>query len=189
MLVRLRAGDQDAATWLVRRYEPELRRAVRVRLTDPRLRRAFDSGDVCQSVLANFFVRVAAGEFDLDHPDQLLKLLLTMGRNKLFDKARRQHASRRDQHRIDPAATIGIDGLAGRDADPARIVGNRDLLAEVRRLLTDDERVLAEQRSLGKAWPEIAAEQHASPDALRKKLSRGLDRVTAQLGLEELHDD
>ena len=43
LLCRVRAGDQRAATDLVRRLEPELRRAVRVRLSDPRLRRVVDS--------------------------------------------------------------------------------------------------------------------------------------------------
>src|SRR5947207_683217 len=56
LMARVRDGDQQAAADLVRALEPELRRAVRVRLSDPRLRRTVDSVDVCQSVLANFFV-------------------------------------------------------------------------------------------------------------------------------------
>jgi hypothetical protein len=39
LLDRVRAGDQEAATELVRRYEPALRRVVRLRLRDRRLRR------------------------------------------------------------------------------------------------------------------------------------------------------
>src|SRR5262249_35579497 len=51
LIVRVRLGDQRAAAELVGRYEPAIRRAVRFRLTDPRLRRTCDSMDVCQSVL------------------------------------------------------------------------------------------------------------------------------------------
>ena len=101
LLERVRSGDQEAATLLVHQFEPELRRTVRVRLTDPRLRRFVDSADICQSVLANFFIRVRIGEFDLRQPDQLLHLLLTMARNKVLDKARRQQARKRDQRRIE----------------------------------------------------------------------------------------
>jgi hypothetical protein len=61
LLRRVRSGDQEAATALVRQFEPEIRRVVRLRLTDPRMRRVIDSADICQSVLANFFVRAAAG--------------------------------------------------------------------------------------------------------------------------------
>ena len=47
LIGRVRAGDQDAATELVKTYEPAVRRAVRLRLGDTRLGRAFDSMDVC----------------------------------------------------------------------------------------------------------------------------------------------
>ena len=80
---RIRAGDATAAAELVRRYEPVVRLEVRVRLGDPRLRRAFDSMDVCQSVLASFFVRAAAGQYELGGPGDLVRLLVAMARRKL----------------------------------------------------------------------------------------------------------
>ncbi|MSQ97385.1 MAG: hypothetical protein EXR98_22920 [Gemmataceae bacterium] len=52
---KIRQGDPQAAAWLVQHFEPELRRFIRVRLTDPFLRRLVDSSDICQSVLAIFF--------------------------------------------------------------------------------------------------------------------------------------
>ncbi len=58
---RVRAGDEQAATDLVRQYEPLVRREVRLHLEDRRLSRLFDSLDVCQEVMASFFVRAAAG--------------------------------------------------------------------------------------------------------------------------------
>ena len=66
-----------------------------------------------------------------------------------------------------------------------QIAVGRELLERVRRELTDDERELADQRALGRDWPEIAAERGATPDALRKKLTRALDRVAGRLGLED----
>ena len=65
---RIRAGDEQAAMDLVVRYEPAIRRAVRVRLRDPRLRRLVESVDICQSVFASFFVRTSLGQYDLDSP-------------------------------------------------------------------------------------------------------------------------
>ncbi len=184
LLRRLRAGDGDAAVELVRRYEPEIRRAVRVRLTDPRLRRVLDSLDVCQSVLGNFFVRVAAGQLELDRPENLLRLLITMARNKVLDHARRQQAARRDQRRIS-ADDQGLATVADPAPGPSQVAVGRELLEQVRRELTDDERELADQRALGRDWPDIAAERGATPDALRKKLTRALDRVSLRLGLED----
>ena len=57
LITRVRAGNEEAAAELVREYEPEIRREIHFRLTDPSLRRIVESVDICQSVLANFFAR------------------------------------------------------------------------------------------------------------------------------------
>src|SRR5580704_19564293 len=101
LIRRVRSGDEAAATELVQRYEPAIRRAVRIRLSDTRLARAFDSMDVCQSVMASFFVRAALGQYELDAPEQLLKLLATMARHKLADRVDRERAECRDNRRVE----------------------------------------------------------------------------------------
>jgi RNA polymerase sigma factor (sigma-70 family) len=189
LIRRVRGGEETAAAELVRTYEPEIRRAVRIRLTDPRLGRLFDSMDICQSVLANFFIRAAAGQFDLKRPDQLLKLLVTMARNKLRDQARRQRAERRDHRRLEHGQTAALEAVADRGASPSRVVAGQELLQKLRRQLSAEERYLAEQRALGREWADIAAERGEGPEALRKRLARALDRVARQLGLEEVGDE
>jgi RNA polymerase sigma-70 factor (ECF subfamily) len=185
LIGRVRAGEAQAATDLVRQYEPEIRRAVRLRLTDPRLHRLVDSMDICQSVLANFFVRVHAGQFELDKPEQLLRLLVTMARNRLLDQARKQRAQRRDARRLDAGADEYLTNLADATArTPSHILAGKELLQAVRAQLTDEERDLAERRAQGMDWAEIGKDLGASPEALRKRLSRALDRVTRQLGLD-----
>ena len=99
-LIRLvRAGDAAAAEELVRVYEPHVRRIIRVRMDDPALNQVVDSMDICQSVLASFFVRAATGQYEIGTPAQLVQLLATMARNKLHDWQRKQHAARRDVRR------------------------------------------------------------------------------------------
>ena len=63
-------------------------------------------------------------------------------------------------------------------------MAKRELLQEVRRRLTDEERHLADQRAQGRPWAEIASEVGDRPDALRMRLARGLDRVVRELGLQ-----
>src|SRR5262249_13005793 len=111
---RIRAGEAPAAAELVRQYEPLIRRAVRLRLEDRGLRRLFDSMDVCQSVLASFFVRSAAGQYDLESPEQLTKLLVVMAKNHLISAARRQRSQKRDQRRNAPEAANNLDLVASR---------------------------------------------------------------------------
>jgi RNA polymerase sigma factor (sigma-70 family) len=184
LIRRVRAGDQQAATDLVRRYEPAIRLAVRVRLTDARLRRVVDSMDICQSVLANFFVRAAAGQFEIEKPEQLLGLLTTMARNKVTNQAHRRRAARRDVRR-QVLTDAGEVEPAAPGATPSVQVSEAELLAELRRRLTPEERELAELRAQGRSWEEIAAQCGGTPDALRIKYSRAVDRVAAELRLEE----
>src|SRR6516162_6904582 len=123
LIRRVRAGDQQAATDLVREYESEIRRAIRVKLTDPSMCRVLDSMDICQSVMANFFVRARGGQFDLERPDQLLRLLVTMARNKLLDQVRKQHSDRRDNRRIEAGPSAQLDAVADSGAaTPSQIV-------------------------------------------------------------------
>src|SRR6516162_9738037 len=90
LIGRVRAGDEAAAAELVRLYEPAIRRAARIRLADSHLRRLFDSMDISQSVFASFFLRAALGQYELEDPSQLLRLLVTMSRKKLTDHLRQQ---------------------------------------------------------------------------------------------------
>jgi RNA polymerase sigma factor (sigma-70 family) len=184
LIERVRGGDGDAAAELVRRYEPAIRRVVRLRLTDARLRRAFDSMDVCQSVLASFFVRAALGQYDLANPDQLLKLLAQMARHKVTDQMRRQRAGRRDLARLQDVAGAADYVLDG-DASPSRQVAGQELLVEFRKRLSSEEKELADLRADGREWADIGKERGESPEALRKRLARALDRVAQQLGLDE----
>jgi RNA polymerase sigma-70 factor (ECF subfamily) len=184
LIRRVRSWDQEAAAELVRRYEPAIRRAVRVRLANARLGNLLDSMDICQSVLRSFFVRAASSQFELETPEQVLKLLTAMARNKLASQARRQHTQRRDNRR---ACAIGDEGsrLVASDDSPSTPIVVRDLQQEIRRRLAPDEWRLLELRNQGHDWAEIAARTGGVAESLRKKLARAIDRVAKELGLED----
>src|SRR5262249_16385308 len=109
----------------------------------------------------------------------------TMARNKLADHARQQHAGRRDNRRVE-AGTAEERQIAGSDPTPSQYIAGKEILHEVQKRLTDDERKLADMRADGREWADIAAEVGGSPEALRKRLSRAIDRVGQELGLDEL---
>ncbi len=189
LLAQVRGGDAAAAEELVRTYEPELRRAIRVRLTDARLRRLVDSIDICQSVLAGFFVRTAAGQYDIQTSEELLKLLVKMARNCVIDWVRRSQGDRRDVRR--DVSIEREDGqsmqFASSQPGPVSVLVSRELLEQVRSRLAPDELKLMEQRAEGLNWNEIAAVTGDHVNAVRMKLTRALDRVAEELGLEQSH--
>jgi RNA polymerase sigma-70 factor (ECF subfamily) len=184
LIRRVRTGDQDAATELVRRYEPAVRRAVRFRLANVRLGTLLDSMDICQSMMASFFIRAASGQYELKTPEQVLKLLTAMARNKLNSQARKQHAKRR-QSRGGAAVDQDEERFVAAGQSPSVEVATRDLLQEVHRRLSPDEWRLLEMRNQGYDWSAIASEIGGGAEALRRRLSRALDRIASQLGLDE----
>lgn len=181
---RIRVGDDSAAVELVQRYEAAIRLEVRMRMRDRRLNRLFDSGDVCQSVLASFFARAALGQYELSSDGDLIKLLVSMARNKVVSQVRKHHNQRRDVRRV-----VGSDNddlaVAGDEPSPSRVVMGKELLQRFRERLTEEERKLAEGRAQGRPWAEIAAEYGGTAQARSKQLARALDRVAQELGLED----
>jgi RNA polymerase sigma-70 factor (ECF subfamily) len=183
LIQRVQAGDEQAAEELVRHYEPTIRLVVRRRLTDPRMRRLLDSMDICQSVLGTFFAGAAAGRFTLHTPDQLLKLLVTMARNKLISCTRRHKAARRSPQGQE---IFGGENLETVDPfpTPKQLVADQEILQEIRKRLSPEELRIADLFAAGRSWPEIAAEVGGSPDQLRMRFSRALARVRRELGLD-----
>lgn len=185
LMRRVRAGDQAAATTLVREYEPLVRRMVRLRLEDERLSRVFDSMDVCQSVLGSFFVRAAMGEYDLQEPGQLVKLLVTMARNKVASAARREYRQKRDRRRTNSDEADALDLVAGRQETPSQILMGNELIDRARGLLRAEELEMSELRANGLSWDDIAAKLGGTAQARRVQFMRAMERVTRELGFEE----
>jgi RNA polymerase sigma-70 factor (ECF subfamily) len=181
---RIRAGDAQAAAELLRQYEPVVRLEVRMRLSDRRLRRAFDSMDICQSVMASFFVRAAAGQYDLEEPGELVRLLVGMARNKLAFQVRKERAQRRDNRRREGSDWEALEAAATAPS-PSEVVAGEELLQRFRQKLSPEERQLAELRAEGLGWIEVAARVGGTPQGRRKQLERAVERIAAELGLGE----
>jgi RNA polymerase sigma factor (sigma-70 family) len=183
LLERVRRGDSDAASDLVRKYESAIRVAVRTRLSDPALRRQFDSMDVCQSVLASFFLRAAAGQYDLRDPAQLVALLTKMARNKLAMRARHEYRHKRDVRREVGLGEVWLEP-ASHGGDPSVQVLGRDLVNRALALMDTQVREMAECRTQGMEWTEIAAQIGGTADARRKQFQRAVDRIAETLEVE-----
>jgi RNA polymerase sigma factor (sigma-70 family) len=184
LVSRVRAGNAQAAEELVRRYEQHIRRAVRIRLRDTRLTRVLESVDVCQEVLASFFVRAGLGQYELNQPEELIGLLVTRARNKLTDHVRRQQAECRDNRR-QAAFNPGDVDLAASGPTPSMQVAMSEALQEARRRLAPEELQLLQLQEEGCTWAEIAERLGGTGEGRRKQLARAVERVAEELGLQE----
>jgi RNA polymerase sigma-70 factor (ECF subfamily) len=180
LMRRVRAGDAQAAVELVRAYEGAIRLQVRVRLTQPDLRRLLDSMDIVQLVWASFFPRAADGQFELEDPKKLLNLLITLAHHKLLDCAKTLRRKRRGDGRV-----VGGIPAQGEPPDPQpgpdEVAGERDFLQELRKHLSAQDQSLWDERLQGRSWAEIAAARGTDPDVVRIQFNRALERASGRM--------
>jgi len=186
LLKRVRRGEPEAAEELVRRYESDIRVAVRTRLSDPALRQQFDSMDICQSVLASFFIRAVAGQYDLRDPTQLVALLTRMAQNKLAMHARSLYRRRRDIRRT-TGGNNSSEWLAAAPtlaSTPCDLAADRELITRAYQMMDDEVRQIADHRVREESWTQIAQALGGTAEGRRKQFSRAMGRIAEQLDIE-----
>jgi RNA polymerase sigma-70 factor (ECF subfamily) len=107
-----------------------------------------------------------------------------MARSKVATRARRADVRRRASQ-----GTVAIARALAAITDPApdasRVISAKDLLEQFRIRLDPLERTVSDRRADGRSWGEIAAALGGTPESLRKRLTRALDRVARELGLDD----
>lgn len=171
---RIRGGDEEAVEAMLREMDPFLRRVIRMRLHDGRLRRAVDTTDILQSLLEDFLRQPAASERAATSSAELCAYLAAAVRHKVQTRLRkeRRHAGSLPEE-WEPA---------GPEPDVGRRVEDRDFAAAIRSRLDESARLLLDLRAQGLNWHEVAAKVGGRADALRMRLNRAVAAVLAELG-------
>jgi RNA polymerase sigma-70 factor (ECF subfamily) len=181
LLRRFQAGEQDAATELYRRYAGRLL-TLAANQTAAQMRTRVDAEDIVQSVFRTFFRRAALGEYELPDGDELWKLFLVIGLNKVRRVAAHHKALRRDVR-----TTVGDDALMGTahtpETDDEALQILRLTIDEILAPYPDSYRQVVQLRIEGNEVGEIAASVGRS----RRSVERILQEFRTKLrGL--LHD-
>jgi RNA polymerase sigma-70 factor (ECF subfamily) len=116
LLRRFRGGDEDAATQLYLRYAGRLRAMARAQ-SARELARRVDPEDIVQSVFRTFFRRAAAGEYEVPAGDELWKLFLVIGLNKVRAVAAFHKAAKRDVRQTAGGDAVATAPLATQEDD------------------------------------------------------------------------
>ncbi len=186
LVVRVRAGDQNASTEFARMFEPFILRVsrfeMRKQLHHKKIRSRLGASDVCQSVFKSLFVGLKEGRFVLNQPEQLQKLLRIMSRFKIATEGRKLSVILRE---------VMADGsppeLADSGPSPEKAVEDQDLAEAVLRNFSEDELDLLQRRLDGATWPEIAKQLGVDADTLRRRLDRAIQRVRNMPSLKALN--
>ena len=178
LVARARQGDDDALICLVRQYEAEVRLVARVQL-GPALRPYLDSFDLVQSVHKSLLRGLRQGKFDLETPQNLVALALTMVRNKAvrhWRHLRRQQRPGGNTPDSPPLPEV-LASLTCTRSDPAGAAAYHDAVARLWDHVSAAERLVLELRLEGWTTAEIARHLGEDPDVLRVRLNRLRQRL------------
>jgi DNA-directed RNA polymerase specialized sigma24 family protein len=172
----LQGGDEGAVEAKLQELDPFLRRVIRLRLLDGRLRRTVDTTDILQSLLKDFLRQPSAGEPAETSSSELCAYLAAAVRFKVQTRLRkeRRHA--------------GSLPAEWEPASPEPHVGKRaedqDFAAAIRDRLDESTRLLFDLKAQGLTWQEVAAKLGGRADALRMRVNRAVAAVLTELGDE-----
>jgi RNA polymerase sigma-70 factor (ECF subfamily) len=166
---RVQEGDEIALAALVEQYGPVLRRVARS-LLGPALRSHLDSLDLVQSVHRILLVCLREHKLELDSPEHLLGLALTLIRRRVARHWRqlKQEASRA----ADTTAGEQAVPARGDEADPTRKPQLTDEVERLFRTLNESDRHLLELRLLGYSTADVARQLGVDARVLRVRLGR-----------------
>jgi RNA polymerase sigma-70 factor (ECF subfamily) len=168
------AGDQKAAQELFDRYAERLLALARRRISQ-RLASRVDPEDVVQSVFRTFFDRVKAGQFQIEDPNDVCKLLARITVNKTLRQIAHHKAAKRDPSL---EAGQGVDGqerlreILDREPTPEEANAFMDQLEHFLGRLRPPDRLILEMRMQGYNNLEIAEELKVSDRKIRRLMER-----------------
>jgi RNA polymerase sigma factor (sigma-70 family) len=167
-LARIRAGDEDAARELLRRYEAKVRLVVRRQL--PKLMRSrFDSQDFVQSIWGSFFRRIKDSPLELQDAGNLIGFLARAARNKVIDEYRRASSRKHDMRR-EESMWEGAEHreLADAAETASEVAEASEALVQLRGLLPENRREVLELKAAGYSTAEIAERLGLSERTVRR---------------------
>jgi RNA polymerase sigma-70 factor (ECF subfamily) len=178
LLVRLRGGQQDAATQLYLRYASRLRALVRAHCSD-QLARRLEPDDIVQSVFRRFFNRVLKGAYDVPPGEELWGLLLVIALNKIRTEEAFHRAGKRDVRLNDQTASAALEEQPGSDMALLELTVE-DVLAK----LPSGHRQLVELRIQGHEVADIARHAGRSKRTVERQLQDVRLRLRQLLQME-----
>lgn len=178
LLRRWRSGDEDAATAIYARYASQLRRLAE-RRSSPALATRVEADDIVQSVFRTFFRRARERQYDVPNSDDLWRLFLVIGLNKIRNAAAHHQAAKRDVRQTVSAVEAMIPD--GRD-DESHVILNM-VIEESLAAMPESSRTVIRLRLENREVQEIADRTGRS----KRSVERILQQYREQLRV--LFDD
>ncbi len=179
LLRRYRSGEQEAATRIYLRYAQRLY-GLAMAKTNPDLQTRFDPEDIVQSVFRTFFRRARDGHYQVPDGDELWKLFLVIGLNKIRDAAAFHRADKRSIDRTTelPAGAQQVSSSGESVAETTL----RLVIDELLEQLPENQREIIRLRLDGAQVTEIADRTQRSLRTVERTLQKFRELLHQQIG-------
>lgn len=176
LLVRMSAGDSQAAQQVFQTYEPYLRMVVRRRLSSS-VQAKFDSVDIVQSVWADLLPDLQSGRWEFTTPEHFRSFLVRVTRNRLVDRVRQHHRPTQfeqslevSQHQEIPDSRTAVGGELEAD----------EMWEHLKKLCPPQHASIIELKRGGLSTREIASEVGLHEGSVRRILAELASRLALQ---------
>ena len=181
LLAGLRAGQNEAATSLYLKYAERLK-ALATRQMGADLKSRVDPEDVVQSVFRTFFRRAAKGEYTVPAGEELWKLFLVIGLNKVRTTGNYHHAACRDTRKTAGGAAIDEGVAQNADGDGEALSLLQLTIDDTLSKLPKSNRAMVMMRIEGHEVDEIAERVGRAKRSVERVLRQFRDRLQRDLG-------
>jgi RNA polymerase sigma-70 factor (ECF subfamily) len=181
LIRRLRTGSQDAATQLYLRYANRLRMLSRAKCS-PDLAARVDAEDIVQSVFRTFFRRAEKGDYNVPDGEDLWKLFLVIGLNKIQSLGTYHRAAKRDVRVSRGGESVDYEAEVS-DATSLSIL--QMSIDEVLRELPEAHRDIIQLRIEGHEVAEIAERVGRSKRSVERILQEFRKQLAVQIRVDE----
>ncbi len=185
---RLRAGDADAETLVVRRFTIQLVTLARRHLAQ-RIRQKTGPEDAVQSAFRSFFKRLRRGQFELDSWDGLWSLLALITVRKCSARRERFLTARRDVRREVRFSNDGDPNTQSvalsRAPRPDEALALAELVEQLLHDLSDSEQQIVHLRLQGYSIGEICQMLSRADRTVRRILARVRRRALRLTSVED----
>jgi|GEM_PF-3247230 len=177
---RVQAGDQKAAAQIVERLRPGVLKLARRLLCVFGLKRLYDAEDACQWVLGNFLSPALHDAIPVTGYSGAEKYIYVMTRNHVLDLVRHHQPERefRKEHPVSEPSVLA--SVPGSGADPGEAAYRLEILEHIHEGVPEDDWRLLLSRFMGRSWQELAADHNMTPDAVRMRFTRLVERVRTE---------
>ena len=188
LLLRVEAGDSQAAAKIFDRYVERLLALARVRISS-KMSRRIDAEDIVQSAYRSFFMHAANQEYVMGEAGDLWRLLARITLNKLYSQVEKHTAARRSIHRENELADDLPHDPAALEPTAAEAIALTEQLHLITKSLSATEQAVFNGHLCGDTIEAIAEAIQKSPRTVRRQLEQIRQKIEKQLIADNVSAD